>query len=52
MQLICTFVFAYARSRFSHDAAHVNSVIFNFVMLGVSLYNWGVKNVKSKFHLL
>ena len=22
-QLICTFVFAYAKSRFSHDAAHI-----------------------------
>ena len=23
MQLICTFVFAYAKCRFSHDAAHI-----------------------------
>ena len=23
IQLICTFVFAYAKSRFSHDAAHI-----------------------------
>ena len=23
MQLICAFVFAYAKSRFSHDAAHI-----------------------------
>ena len=23
MQLVCTFVFTYAKSRFSHDAAHM-----------------------------
>ena len=25
-QLICAFVFAYAKSRFSHDAAHMNEL--------------------------
>ena len=25
-KLICVFVFAYAKSRFSHDAAHISSV--------------------------
>ena len=36
-QLICTFVFAYLKSRFSHDAAHETSVqtFANFE----SLYN-------------
>ena len=29
-QLICTFVFAYAKSRFSHDAAHTFFLAFQF----------------------
>ena len=27
-QLICAFVFAYAKIRFSHDAAHLSSIFF------------------------
>ena len=27
MQLICTFVFAYAKSRFSHDLAQLNTIV-------------------------
>ena len=26
MQLICSFVFAYAKSRFSHDEAHITNL--------------------------
>ena len=32
-KLICVFVFAYAKSRFSHDAAHVVSVRKGFLSL-------------------
>ena len=32
-KLICVFVFAYAKSRFSHDAAHVVSVRGDFLFL-------------------
>ena len=27
VQLICAFLFAYAKSRFSHDAAHIRQVL-------------------------
>ena len=31
-ELICAFVFAYAKSRFSHDAAHIHFVSIDVVM--------------------
>ena len=30
-ELICVFVFVYAKSRFSHDAAHIDDPFFNRV---------------------
>ena len=38
LKLICVFVFAYARSRFSHDEAHMMEVFFKHV-LQYMLYN-------------
>ena len=40
MQLICAFVFAYAKSRFSHDPTHYNCVSFSIIataLMGTSL---------------
>ena len=33
VKLICVFVFAYTKSRFSHDAAHINFVELESPML-------------------
>ena len=35
-QLICTFVFAYAKSRFSHDATHLNGHASTTIFAGTS----------------
>ena len=41
-KLICVFVFAYAKSRFSHDAAHI--ILFKIKVLGFeNLNDFGVK---------
>ena len=32
-KLICVFVFAYAKSRFSHDAAHIKGILQKFVVI-------------------
>ena len=31
MQLVCAFVFAYAKSRFSHEAAQILNLLFAFL---------------------
>ena len=32
-KLICTFVFSYAKTRFSHDAAHITQLIYTLSLL-------------------
>ena len=46
-KLICVFVFAYAKSRFSHDAAHLLAVVKkNCIDAAIDV----VHNVKTIFH--
>ena len=33
VKLICAFVFAYAKTRFSHDAAHITQFIYTLSLL-------------------
>ena len=33
VKLICSFVFAYAKTRFSHDAAHITQLIYTLSLL-------------------
>ena len=40
-KLICVFVFAYAKSRFSHDEAHVIMITYDFPMIaGIAVMYW------------
>ena len=51
MQLICAFVFAYAESRFSHDAAHAVEMFLKLKgknkrsMRQVSNYTPGIRSI-------
>ena len=40
MQLICAFVFAYAKSGFSHDAAHIVLLFIVLIVSTMSLQIW------------
>ena len=33
MQLICPYVFAYSKGRFSHDTAHLTVIIFKVIFI-------------------
>ena len=39
-KLICVFVFAYAKSRFSHDAALMNIIDIQFLIFSFSFTPW------------
>ena len=46
MQLICVFVFAYAKSRLSHDAAHIICLFcLNPKFQAPMLYQWLLRSV-------
>ena len=45
-KLICVFVFAYAKSRFSHDEAHmIPAILFHLLVINLLIYIPGIKDM-------